>query len=663
MIHVQDLSKQFGDKILFDELSWHIKPGQRIGLVGPNGAGKTTLLRVICGELSPDAGVVTRAKRVELGLLEQEVDPFGDASVLEEALGAFADVRAVGHEIREIQHELQAGKGDHDALLLRLGRLQEQFEGQGGYAIEGRAKKVLSGLGFGPTDMDRPAREFSGGFMMRIALARLLLRKPGLMMLDEPTNHLDLESLAWFEQFLAEYEGTVVVISHDRWFLNRVTSHIAELANGVVTVYTGNYDAYLKQRQERREQLEKAAARQEKQIAETERFIERFRAKATKAKAVQSRVRQLEKVERIEVGSDARTMGAFRFPQPPRSGRTVAELSGVVKRYGDLVVYGGLDLLLEREERVGLLGPNGAGKSTLLKVLEGRLPIDSGTRTIGHNVTVSYFAQHQVELLDPRKTVLEEMESTADYDTAPLVRGLLGRFLFSGRDVDKPVAVLSGGEKSRLALAKMLLAPANLLLLDEPTNHLDVSAREALEQALREFTGTICFISHDRYFIQAVANKIVEVGGGKAEVYPGGYEYYLWKRAELEAAQAAAPGVGSSAGGSGSAGGTMTRKDLKRIEAELRNAMYRETKTQRDRLAAVEKDIATGEARGQQLHAATEEEGFFTDPARMERVYTEQREVERRLEALFAEWETLAEALEAADVRFKEELARQTPQA
>ncbi|GMV39752.1 MAG: ABC transporter ATP-binding protein [Myxococcales bacterium] len=647
MIHVQNLSKQFGDKVLFDDLCWHVKPGQRIGLVGPNGAGKTTLFRVVAGELSPDAGTVTRAKRLELGLLEQEVDPFGEATVLEEALEAFAEIRAMGHEIRAIQGRLEVQSDD--ALLERLGSLQEAFERQGGYELEARAKKVLSGLGFSDGDMGRPAREFSGGFMMRIALARLLLRKPDLMMLDEPTNHLDLESLAWFEQFLAEYEGTIIVISHDRWFLNRVVDHIAELANGQVTVYVGNYDAYLRQRQERREQLEKAAARQERQIAETERFIERFRAKATKAKAVQSRVRQLEKVERIEVGSDARTMGAFRFPQPPRSGRVVAELSGVVKRYGDVEVYRGLDLLLEREERVALLGPNGAGKSTLLKVLAGRLPIDAGTRTIGHNVTVSYFAQHQVELLDPRKTVLEEMDAAADYDTTPLVRGLLGRFLFSGKDVDKPVAVLSGGEKSRLALAKMLLNPANLLLLDEPTNHLDVAARESLEQALREFTGTICFISHDRYFIQAVANKVVEVGGGKAEITPGTYDYYLWKKAQEAAPEAQAPGV--------VAPGPRTRKDVKRIEAELRNVFYRETRRQRDRLAAVEQEVATAEHRTAELTAETEADGFFTDPKRMERVYAEQRELQRRLEALYAEWEALGSELEAAEAQFREELA------
>ena len=653
MIHVQNLSKQYGDKVLFDDLSWHVKPGQRIGLVGPNGAGKTTLLRVICGELTPDAGTVTRAKRLELGLLEQEVDPFGEESVLEEAVAAFAEVRAMGHEIRVIQQGLATGQGDHDALLARLGGLQEQFEVQGGYEIEARAKKVLSGLGFDEADMARPAREFSGGYMMRIALARMLLRKPDLMMLDEPTNHLDLESLAWFEQFLADYEGTIVVISHDRWFLNRVVDNVAELANGQINVYTGNYDAYLKQRQERRELLEKAAARQGKQIAETERFIERFRAKATKAKAVQSRVRALEKVDRIEIGPDSRTMGAFRFPQPPRSGRVVAELSGVIKRYGDLVVYAGLDLLLEREERVAFVGPNGAGKSTLLKVLAGRLPIDAGTRTIGHNVTVSYFAQHQVELLDPRKTVLEEMESNADYDTQPLIRGLLGRFLFSGKDVDKPVSVLSGGEKSRLALAKMLLAPANLLLLDEPTNHLDVAARESLEQALREFTGTICFISHDRYFIQAVANKVVEVGGGVAEITPGTYDYYLWKKAQAADEPLEDEPAGQTTGGK-------TRRDLKRIEAEMRNAFYRDTRKQRDRLAVVEQGVTEAEHRGGELQAETEAEGFFTDPPRMERVYSEQRELKRRLEALYAEWESLGSELEAADARFREELAAAT---
>jgi ATP-binding cassette subfamily F protein 3 len=660
MIHVQSVSKQFGEKVLFEDLSWHIRPGERIGLVGPNGAGKSTLLRIIAGQMSPDAGTVTCAKRIRIGLLEQEVDPFGEASVLEEAVEAFSEVRAVGHEIREVQAALAAHhpQSEHEALLARLGRLQEIFESADGYAIEGKAKKVLAGLGFSETDMTRPAREFSGGFMMRIALARLLLRKPDLMMLDEPTNHLDLESLAWFESFLAEYEGAIVVISHDRWFLNRVVSHIADLSSSDLVVYTGNYDSFVKQRAERREQLEKAAERQEKSIAETERFIERFRAKASKAKAVQSRVRALEKVERIEVGSDARTMGAFRFPQPPRSGRLVMQLTGATKAYGDLVVYRGLDFLLEREQRVALVGPNGAGKSTLLKMLAGRLTLDEGRRELGHNVTVSYFAQHQVELLDPKNTVLEEMDKASDFETAPLVRGLLGQFLFSGRDVDKPVSVLSGGEKSRLALAKMLLRPSNLLLLDEPTNHLDVSAREALEAALRGFTGTICFISHDRYFIQAVANRVVEVGGGRIEDYAGTYDYFLWKKAELEQQrQAPATATGRTAQ---VAAGPVSRKDKKRIEAELRNAFYKDTRPQRDRLAVVEREVAEAEERSRVLTAETETDGFFSNPARMERVYTEQREIERRLAALYDEWAELGSVLEEAEGRFKEELERAT---
>ena len=655
MIHIQNLAKQFGEKILFSDLSWHITPGERIGLVGPNGAGKTTLLRILAGEMSPDGGLITRAKRLRVGVLEQEVDPFGSESVLEEALDAFSEVRAMGHELRDVQAalEVHTAGAQHDALLARLGHLQESFEGLDGYAIEGKAKKVLAGLGFSNADMQRPAREFSGGYMMRIALARLLLQKPDLMMLDEPTNHLDLESLQWFESFLEGYEGTVVVISHDRWFLNRAVNHIAELANGKVTVYTGNYDAYLEQRAERREQTEKSAKQQQKEIAEVERFIERFRSKASKAKAVQSRVRALEKIERVEVVGEARMMGGFNFPQPPRSGRVVMDLQGIVKRYGELTVYSGLDMVLEREDRVALVGPNGAGKSTMLKVLAGRLPFDAGTRTVGHNVTVQYFAQHQIEQLDPSKTVLGEMEAISDYDTAPLLRGLLGQFLFSGRDVDKPVAVLSGGEKSRLALAKMLLRPANLLLLDEPTNHLDVAAREALEAALRRFTGTICFISHDRYFIHAVATKVVEVGGGVAEEYPGGYDYYLWKKAELEAERVGAveqPAATREAEGP-------TRRDKKRIEAELRNALHRETKVWKDRLAAVEREVAEREGRKAELLAMTEEDGFFTDPPRMERVYGEQREVERRLAELYEEWESLALQLEERDARFREELA------
>ena len=524
MIQLESVSKAYGGQPLFRDVTWRIADRERIGLVGPNGAGKTTLCRILAGLEEPDTGQVSRPRATTVGYLPQEVAGAAAGSVLAEALGGFDDVWALEREMEDVAHALESSPSE--ALTTRYGDLQHRFEALGGYRLENQAKAILSGLGFATADLGRPLAEFSGGWRMRAALARLLLVAPSLLLLDEPTNHLDLESLAWLEDFLAGYDGTVVVVSHDRYFLNRMVTSIADLTPAGLVVYPGDYDDFLVEREARRELLEARARNQAKRIAEIERFIERFRYQATKARQVQSRVKMLERVDRIEVGADARHI-RFAFPEPPRTGRRVASLRDVRKAYGDNVVYDGVTFEVERGERVALVGENGAGKSTLLKMLAGVLSLDRGERTLGSHVAVHYYAQHQLDALRPDNTVLEELIAAAPELPHTRLRSILGAFLFSGDAVDKKVTVLSGGEKARLALAKMLVRPAALLCLDEPTNHLDLASREVLESALAAFPGTIVFISHDRYFINRIATAVVEVAHGALARYLGSYDDYI----------------------------------------------------------------------------------------------------------------------------------------
>jgi ATP-binding cassette subfamily F protein 3 len=532
---------------VFRDLTWHITRGQRVGLVGPNGAGKTTLCRILMGEMDVDSGQVRRAKSTTIGYLPQEIAPAGDGSVLGHLLAGFPEVQRLETEMELLAAEMaEVENGASEDLMDRYGDLQHQYESLGGYHLEARAKAILGGLAFSPTEAHDPLAKLSGGWRMRVALGRLLLQSPDLLLLDEPTNHLDLESLQWLEDFLGAYEGTVVIISHDRYFLNRVVDRIAELELGRFTLYVGDYDDYQAQKLLRQEQLEAAQKSQADQIEKMERFIRKFRYKATKARQVQSRIKQLDKIERVEMIRAPKRIH-FRFPQPGRSGTVVSELKRVHKAYGETVVYRGVDFRLLRGDRVALVGPNGAGKSTLLKIVAGVLSFEKGDRILGHNASVHYYAQHQLDALNPKNSVLEELASVAALEMQPRLRGILGAFLFSGDDVEKPVAVLSGGEKSRLALAKMLLRPANLLCLDEPTNHLDVTAREILEEALDQFDGTMLFISHDRYFINRIATKVVEVQDGRLWDYAGDYDYYLEKREEEQEAAGSRQPAGTRA--------------------------------------------------------------------------------------------------------------------
>ncbi|MEX0659792.1 MAG: ABC-F family ATP-binding cassette domain-containing protein [Egibacteraceae bacterium] len=646
MLTLSGVSKSHGLRTLFSDVSLQVTGGRRIALVGPNGAGKTTLLEILSGDQRADDGQVTRAKGTVVGYLPQDVADMAGRPIIAEVLASAGDVTNLEQRLRTLEVEVAEappGKAQEE-LLAEYAWVHERFEHLGGYGLESEARRVLGGLGFADADLERDIGELSGGWMMRVALAKLLLAGPDVLLLDEPTNHLDLASVSWLEGFLGDYGGALVLVSHDRDFMNSTANRIVELAHGTATEYVGDYADFVEARALRMEQLEAAARNQQRKIAHTEQFIERFRYKASKARQVQSRVKQLERLDRVETLDDAPRAMRFRFPAPPRSGRDVVRLEQIVKRYGDHTVYDGLDLVLERGQKVALVGPNGAGKSTLLKVLAGVLPLDGGERVLGHNVSVAYFAQHQVEALDAEKTVLAEMSDAVD--TARVnPRSMLGAFLFSGDDADKRVGVLSGGEQSRLALAKLLAHPANLLCMDEPTNHLDIASRDVLEDALLEYPGTVVLITHDRHLIRSVADTVVEVADGTATVYPGDYEYYLGKvgtepGAGPEPAPAAPPPTGGKAARKAGAD--------KRADAERRDRLYRRTGDLRKRLARAETDLATAEKEVAELNRLLADPEVYEDSERVTALILAHSTAKDRAAALTTEWERLYLEVEAA---------------
>jgi ATP-binding cassette, subfamily F, member 3 len=606
MLSIGGISKSYGERILFADASLQVNRGERIGLVGPNGAGKTTLFSMVLGEEEPDAGTVTLERGVRVGYLPQESQPAGSETVLQIATGATEE--------------------DHHVT-------PEHFE------LEARAKKILQGLSFRQTDFERPASELSGGWVMRAHLARLLVQQPDLLMLDEPTNHLDLEALLWLQQYLKNYPGAILLISHDREFLNQLVGGIVEIRQAKLFRYRGNYDDYLEQREAQYEQLVAAYKNQQREIAHLMRFVERFRAKNTKATQAQSKLKQIDRMEKIEMPDDSTREIDFTFPQPQRSGQRVITLRGIHHAYGSNVVYSGMEFQAERGQRIVLVGPNGAGKSTLLKLLAGVLPVQRGERVLGHNVKSGYYAQYRVDMLQPERTVLEEALDTPQRVTEQFVRTVLGCFLFSGDDVFKKVAVLSGGEKSRLALVKLLLDPPNLLLMDEPTTHLDMPSISALIAAVDQFEGTLIFISHDVHFIRSIANHAVHVKNGRLTHYPGGYDYYL----EKTAADPERAGLAISAPVEPER--SNVRREQKRLEAEQRQARSRERKQQQELTDRLETEIHELEKQQVDLTAELEDPTTYENNLRVVQINRDLRYVQHRLAELTVEWEQAAQKL------------------
>lgn len=648
MIEIKNIEKGYAEKVLFSGCSLRLGARDRLGLVGPNGSGKTTLFRMIADEERPDGGEIIIRRGVRIGFLPQDTMPAIGQSVLEEVQGGMKVLTALEDKMHLLEEEMSEEKDSQslEALAKAYGQLEERYSRQGGYTLASQAKAILLGLGFREEDFHRSTEELSGGWLMRLALAKILLANPDLVLLDEPTNHLDLESLIWLEEFLGEYMGAVVVVSHDRNFLNRIVTKIAAIEGKKIITYPGNYDAYVEAKEKQKAIQEAARENQRRRVEQIEKFIERFRYKATKARQVQSRLKKLEKLERVESGDTRKTI-RFSFPQPLRSGRLVAELKGVHKAYGPVKVYSGVDLALFRGDKAALVGPNGAGKSTLLKLLAGVLEAEGGTVELGHNVSTAYFAQHQLELLDPSKTAWEEIFSMAKDEPVSFLRGLLGTFLFSGEEVEKKVSILSGGEKSRLVLAKMLLRPANFLLLDEPTNHLDIPAREVLERALREFKGTLCFITHDRHLINSVANKVIEVNAGCLQVYPGNYDDYLYKKEqekkEVREGEIEGPFTGKAEAKERSA---RRSKEQRRSEAEARNRFYRETQDFRQKIQEVELNLERESREVEAMEIRLSDPDVYQKGENISELLRSHAAAKKRVETLTAEWETLAQKLE-----------------
>jgi ATP-binding cassette subfamily F protein 3 len=646
MLTLFGVTKSYGDRVLFADAALQVNRGDRIGLVGPNGAGKSTLFSLILKEEPADDGRINLERDAKIGYLPQESAPVGDETVVEIACAVSDDFVALRRIIKawENDHPVEAQHPElvHDDVHDRYNELN-------GYYVEAKAKQILAGLGFRESDMDRPARELSGGWVMRAHLARLLTQEPDLLMLDEPTNHLDLESLLWFQQYLLGYPGAILMISHDREFLNHLVSGIVEIRQQKLVRYTGNFEKYLVQREATDAQLLAAYKTQQKEIAHLQAFADRFKAKASKATQAQSKLKQIERMDKIEAPvADDKKVG-FRFPQPLRSGQRAVWLQDVHFAYGSTSVYRGIELEVERGERIVLVGPNGAGKSTLLKLLAGRLTPQAGERTLGHNVTTGYYSQYRIDMLQPGRTVLAEALDTESKVTEQFVRTLLGSFLFSGDSVFKKVDVLSGGEKSRLALVKLLLDPPNLLLMDEPTTHLDMSSIDALVDALKQFEGTLVFISHDVYFIKALANKVIHVAGGQLTHYLGDYEFYLHKTKSTSARAAL------TAGG---AGGKVEGKAGKPAKSNASSNSNAPSKTppkrvnahkQREIVQKLEQQIEALEARQAAIAAELELPEVWGDGARSGALKSELQQNADKLARLSPQWEQEAGKLQAIE--------------
>jgi ATP-binding cassette subfamily F protein 3 len=652
LIQLQRLHKQFGERVLLDHVTWQVGDHDRVGLCGPNGAGKTTLLRMLAGLDEPDDGQVMRPTALTIGYLPQDGLAHGGTTVFAEAslaLKPLLDMKAEMHTLEERLGDASVPEAEHEALLHRYSEVQERFRLADGYQLEQKVSTVLRGLGFELEDFAKSTDQLSGGWQMRLALAKLLLGQPDLLLLDEPTNHLDLDARNWLEAYLAAYPHSVILVSHDRYFLDAVVTRIADLALRTITDYHCNYSQYLVQREEKMTRLREAKKRQDEEIARVQEFIDRFRYKATKAAQVQSRIKMLEKVERIDVPPERKRIH-FQFPSAPKSGRMVFELIHLHKSYGTKVVLDNVNLHIERGDRIALVGHNGAGKSTLMRMLSAEEPADRGERREGHQVVTQYFAQDEATRLDPALTVYETLASGSPDTMIPAIRNILGGFLFSGDDVYKKVAVLSGGERTRLAVARMLLRPSNTLLLDEPTNHLDLDSKEVLLDALVDYGGTLIFVSHDRYFVERLATKIVEVHDGKAILYPGTYAEYLWSKEN--AARPAAPtpagerGTVAVPGNNATAPAAAKSYDEQKREAAERKRQERARSGLRARIADLENRIASHEKNIKDLEATMSAPGFYEAHELAKPIIDQHQTLMWEVGELLNQWEMLQAEVE-----------------
>ncbi len=662
MIQLTNLTKSFGDRVLLDQVTWQITAGERVGLAGPNGAGKTTLLRMLAGLDEPDSGAIVRPADLTVGYLPQDGLEHAGRTLFAEASLAFASLLEAKAEMERIAHDLadeSVPEIEHEQLLVRYHELTDVFEHGEGHNIDLRVTQVLDGLGFSREDFEKPTQTFSGGWQMRIALAKLLLGRPTLLLLDEPTNHLDLDARNWLEGYLKGYPHAVILVSHDRYFLDTVVTRIAEISLRTINDYPGTYSAFLVERDARLERLRQARREQDEEIARMRAFIDRFRYQATKAAQVQSRLKMLDKITIIEVPPERKRVH-FTFPACPKSGRMVLELKGVRKAYGEKVVLRSVDLHVERGDRIALVAPNGAGKSTLMRMLSGVEPPDQGTRRLGHQVVMQYFAQDEASRLDPSKTVYETLEVSSPVAMVPAIRNILGGFLFTGDDIYKKAGILSGGERTRLAVARMLLQPANTLLLDEPTNHLDLDSKDVLLEALSDFGGTLVLVSHDRYFVDRLATKIVSVGHGGIEVYPGTYEQFLWSRSQRTAREtsrtepraatrrAAADGRRTQPEADRQPGGAVGYEEKKRRDARARRAERAAAERAR-RVSDLENRIADREQQIKALESRMAAPGFYDNREEADATVTRHQALMWEVGDLMNQWEALQTSTKVTD--------------
>jgi len=653
MLNVTGISKSYNDRELFSGVSFTVGMSDRIAVIGRNGTGKTTLFEIITGNIIPDSGSVSLRRDTAIGYLRQDVQPSSERGLLEYVSGSSDLVKDLAHKIALVQGDLAEEQDEEtvNSLLRKLGELQSLYEAKGGYSSEHEAKIILTGMGFAPSDFERPLSEFSGGWRTRIELTRLLFLNPDILLLDEPTNYLDLETQRWFETYLRRYRGAVLVTSHDRAFLNNVASKVIAIEDEAVIFHHGDYDSYVRAREKDIETRQAAARRQELEIRRQMRFVERFRAKNTKASQVQSRIKQLDKIERITVPRVMKKIH-FNFREPPRSGRVVIELKHLAKSYGQHVVYQDLNIMLERGDRAAIVGVNGAGKTTLLRILAGVLPFERGERALGHNVTTAYFAQYYIESLNPHNSIIEELRSAAPDEPEQRLRGLAGAFLFSGDDVTKRISVLSGGEKTRLAIARMLVRPANLLLMDEPTNHLDIASREILTDALDAYKGTLCFITHDRTLIREIANKIIQVRDGQVTVSPGNYDDYLWRNRSPDG-QAEMTQTKPSIGQLRQPPAAAKKRQRKALEGQLRNEHYRAISPVRERITEIEQEVAASGKRIEEIEAMMADPAHYKDSRNVVVVNREYMMLREKVARLTTEWEGLTGEAERIDLEYR----------